>query len=227
MNKTTLALLVFGMALPLTYGCKDKDDAKAAGSGTVGIVDLDKVFTAMGWSDEIKKAMQAAQADVKTQAEPYVKPARDAFEKKRDDLAKAAGMSAENSEKLKTAKSLSELESLGLTKAQIDEYSKALNAWAAAANTVQQQVNQALQQQEREVFRAYQQAMAPAVSYVATSNGRAVVMTPNGSIIYTDPAADLTQKVIDDLRHATSIKVAVPAMPKVEFPTTAPSTQKS
>ena len=88
---------------------------------------------------------------------------------------------------MKNAKQPTDLEALGLTHQQIEDYTKALKAFAAVANPAQQRLSQAMQQHDQNLLRVYQQAIAPAIRRVATGNGRAVIMTPNGSMIYTDP----------------------------------------
>lgn len=191
------------------------------------MVDLERVFEAMGWTDEIRKNLQDSQAQVTTQLDPIIRPARENYEQKRDAVSKAAKLTPAQIEQFKNAKQITDLEKLGLTKAQIDDLTTALSNFAGVASQAQARMSQVMQSQQQAVVRAYQKAIEPAVRRIAAANGRSMIVTPSSNLIYVEPGSDLTDKVIDDLQHTTPLKVVLPPTPRIDLsamtlPTTRP-----
>jgi Skp family chaperone for outer membrane proteins len=224
--------MIFATALSAvavaSIGC-NKDDASAARPAgsmpNVGVVDLDRVGKAMGWQDEMQRNLQATDAELKRVIESRLHALQDTFEQKRKEIATVDKLTAAQITDLNNAKQKSDLEKLGLTPPQIDELVQASSAVQMEATSANNAYQQHMQQRAAAIQKAYRDAVGPVVRRVAVANGRTVVFTPIDGLIYSDPANDLTDRVIDDLQKSPPIKVNLPEIPHVVATTTEPTTQ--
>lgn len=212
MNKPSIVLL-FSLVSGLGFGCKDD----AGKTGAVGIVDLQKVANTMGWSEEMRRNAQESQKKCRDEVDAYLLPFREVYEHKRDELAKEARLLPAQIAEMKKATQPADLEKLGLTKAQVDELTRLAQAYGAESNAASTRMNQAMQSQQQALVVACTHAAEPAIRRVAATNHCSVVLTPGGTLLYSDPTAELTDKVIDDLQHSTQMKVAFPEPPHLDL----------
>jgi Skp family chaperone for outer membrane proteins len=224
-TRTIFASLICALAL---IGCNKPDEsavaARSASSPPIGVVDLDRVGRAMGWQDEAQKNLQATEAELKRVIESRLHAVQNTFEQKKKDIGNANNLTAAQITALNDAKDKSDLVKLGLTDKQIDDLIQASNAVQSEAAQSNAAFQQFMQQRRLEIQSAYRQAISPAVRRVAVANGRTAVFEPLPGLIYSDPANDLTDKVIDDLQKSAPIKVALPEVPHgLETTTTIPS----
>jgi Skp family chaperone for outer membrane proteins len=222
-----VASLICGTLLFAGVGCNKEDTtaARSTSSGpSVGVVDLDRVGKAMGWQDEMQHNLQATDAELKRVIESRLHSLQDAFEQKRKEIATADNLTAAQITSLNSAKEKSDLVKLGLTDKQIDDLVQASSAVQMEATSANNAYQQHMQQRAAAIQKAYRDAVGPVVRRVAVANGRSVVFTPIDGLIYSDPANDLTDRVIDDLQKSPPIKVNLPEIPHVAT-TTEPTTQ--
>ena len=223
MKKSSLAFCVFSVAVALLGGCKD-DVSKTGG---IGVVDVQKVSTRMGWAEELNTNMMRTQSHGREQIEAYVRPFREAYESKEAEIVKAHDLKPDQAAAMKKATQTTELEKLGLTKKEIEEFTQAALKYAMETNTAQQRLNQLLAAQQQALGVICSQAAEPAYRRVAAANHCSVIMAPT-TLIYSSPAVDLTDKVIDDLQHSLQGKISLPDPPRLDLhpaPALPPATQ--
>src|SRR4051812_24128937 len=224
----TLAML---SPLPLSAGACNKQDQTsarpAASAPNVGVVDLNRVVVAMGWQEDTQRNIQAADAELKRIFESRLHAVQNTFEQKRKEIATAAKLTAAQIEALNTAKEKADLEKLGLTPKQIDDLVQASSVVQMENASVNNAYTQLMQQRGAAIQKAYRDALTPVIRRVAVANSRSVVFTPMDALVYTDPANDLTDRLIDDLQKSPPIKVILPELPRVADPAApaAPATQ--
>ena len=222
--KKLLALAILAL-LALNSGC-NKDSGTSSSSGkttaaaSIGVVDPTRVFRAVGWSDEIQKNVQAAENELRKQAEAHLAPARAAFEQKKKDIFADAKLTPEQINTLNTkATGRPEMEKMGLSSKQIDDLILASTTWRNELQLSNNVIQQAMNQRNAQMQALVSEIIAPVIRRVANANGRIAIFVPQ-QVAYFDPSVDMTDKVTDELQKNPSIKLTLPEMPRVEFPTT-------
>lgn len=168
----------------------------SAGGGGVAIVDLDKCFRQVGWTDQVSANITGVQQNLQMRLDSFAREIESALKDQRDSIAKAARLSTAQAEELRTNR---DLDKLPLTKEQRDEWIRSQNNAAQYAQQAQQQANQLLQQRRQQVFNTYTESVKPIVRRVAAANGYTVVLTPPSAFWY-DGAVDITDKVTDEVQ---------------------------
>ncbi|HWE97334.1 MAG TPA: hypothetical protein VG269_25475 [Tepidisphaeraceae bacterium] len=221
--KLLITSVLLGALAIAGAGCSKEDAssgtaAKSAAVNPVATVNTEMVYKTIGWSDEMNKIVKQNDAEILAEIEPKMKILRDNIEEKKKEIAKAMGASVEA---ISGAKNRDDLEKLGLTSKQIEDYGQA----NMVAQQGAQQLNYVLQQQKQlrrqVVSAAYQESLQTVIRRVATANNRSVVIAmPNQAILFSDASVDLTEKVVDDFQKNPPIKVSVPDLQPI--PWTAP-----
>jgi Skp family chaperone for outer membrane proteins len=202
-----VALVAAALALAVAGGCdkKDKDaavkDAKpAAGTaqGGVAVVDFDRVFKELGWSDEITQKMQGTETSNKMVLETFGRELGQLVNEKKYQIATEAKLTDKQRDDFFNGR---DLDKLPLTQAQKEDLGRAANYANAYHQRAQQRGLQILQDRQAQLFRVYKDSTQPAVRRVADNASMTVVVTP-ASAVYFNPTVDLTNKVIEDLRAA-------------------------
>jgi hypothetical protein len=193
--------------------------------GTVGIIDIEKVSVSMGWAGDMRRSIQDVDKQWRAQVDAHLKPSRDAYESKLKEVA-AAMKPPVTVEAIKGAKQTADLEAMGLSKAQITDITRIAMSFAQEVNAANTRMNQTMQSFQQALVTACSQAAEPAIRRVAVANHRSVILSPTAGLLYRDESADLTDKVVDDLQHATQVKVVFPDPPQLDLrPQPPPATQ--
>ncbi len=210
--------LVLGLCMLDLAGCnKETATAGAPKAGTIGIVDLDEVSKAVGWTSEVKSDQDAAVQDVKSQWQVFASSAQNALAAKRKAIGEAAHLSPEqlvifNANQLNAE----DFQKLPLSKEQKEDFLRSNAEVAQAIKVATQQADQALQQHNAQVIQSLREAMTPAVRRVAVAAGVTTVL-PSNIVFYYDPSVNLSNQVVDDL-HKAMPPHAFPPMQKMNYP---------
>jgi Skp family chaperone for outer membrane proteins len=224
--KKLIALAVFAL-LALNCGCNKDSGSSSAGKTTagtnIGVVDPTRVFRAIGWGDELQKNIQAADNELRKQAEAHLAPARATFEQKKKDIFAEAKLTQPQIDILNTkATGRADMEKMGLSAKQIEDLIQASSAWRNELQLSNNVIQQAMSQRNAQLQAIVNETIAPVIRRVANANGRVAVFVPQ-QLAYFDPSVDMTDKVTDELQKNPSIKLTLPEMPRVEFPTSQPA----
>ena len=152
-------------------GCKKLGSADDA--GRVAIVDLDKVAAAVGY--KLKDALDQDVKETGAKFDTLIQAARAELEKMRKDF--GASPTAEQTKQLQQRQAQLE-QGLG---AQRDAAISAINAKHA----------------ERVV--AFRDQVKPIATRLAKAQGATVIITPMPGLFWNDDAADVTDKVIEEI----------------------------
>ena len=201
----TIIILALAFAI---VGCDNKNAAAPAttasggtsGGGGVAVVDMDRVAKAMGWMDEITKAMQQNEAELKNQLTDVVNTRVKAVEDTRTAVATEAKLTPEQSKKLATAKTSQDLDALPLTPQQRKELSDTVAKANADLQTAQVQYNEELRDRRSKLIVSYRERVRPIAARLAQARGVSMVFLPGDNLLYFDPkTADLTDPIIEEL----------------------------
>jgi len=195
-------------------GCQKTDSADAGGSNPrVGVVDLDKVATDLGWMNDMKGSLDELHKEFATEL----------------DHAKQQYIAQIQSEKLQLAPHDS------------DKLTPEQQQIIQGMQQVAQQLLDKLQQAavnldsnyRQQSILQYRQALSPIVQQVAEDKRLWYISERNASVLYYDPDADVTDSVIDAARAHPPILTSVP-LPQLPAPptitvnlTTQPTTRSS
>lgn len=221
--KKLAALIVVAM-FAMQYGC-NRDNASIVKSGgsanNIGVVDPERVARALGWSEQVQKNVQAADDDARKQVDAHLAPFRATFEQTKKDIAAQAHLTSDQINTLNTKPvTRQEMQKMGMTSQQIDDLLHAGQVWQGDVQAAANIARQVLGQHNTEIQNAYREAIGPVIRRVANANGRTAIFTPN-QIAYFDPTIDLTDKVVEEVQKTPTIKLVLPEMPHLEFPTNA------
>ncbi len=220
--RSICSLAVSTVLLGAADGCSKQGTAPkpvANDSNGIGVVDLDRVSKAMGWTEDIQKDLRTADAEIKRVIESRMKAVQGTFDQKKKAIADEAKLTAEQIVAMNNAHERTDLDKLGLTTKQIDDLAQAASVVQVEANSVASEEQQLIQQRAAAITRAYREGMAPVIRRVAAANGRRVVVAPSESLVYFDPNVDLTDRLVEELQKSPPIKVELPEMLKaVETP---------
>jgi len=186
-------------------------------NSTIGVVDLDQVSKEVGWADDIDDDRKAAQMQANSAFAAYVESVKKAWESRRSAIGAAAHLNADELKIINaTAINGDEFKKLPLSKDQRDDFLRCANEAAKALNSARLQMQEGLTKREARVIDAYRAAAKPSVQRVSASGGIKVVLPSNVPFFY-DASVDISEQVVEDLRKQMP-RVAMPAMPKVNFP---------
>jgi Skp family chaperone for outer membrane proteins len=237
LKKRMITSVLLAALFGIGAGCNKEDSSavsasKATPINPVATVNLETIGKQMGWEDEINKNVRQTDADISADLEPKLKQFKEAFEEKKKEISKGAGVSTEA---LGGVRSRDDLVNLKLTPKQIDDFLLAnanLNQGVQQLNNIGQQAHMQRQQAIRVAY--YRDSLQPVIRRVANANNRTIVFTlPNPQVIaFSDASTDMTEKVIDDLQKSPAIKVIIPEFQHIQLtpatgtgPTSAPATQ--
>jgi Skp family chaperone for outer membrane proteins len=201
MNRLTmLSALLFLLAVT-------SSQTLAAPAGGVAVIDLDKVATAMGWTEEMKTSIEATSTELKGQLEEVYRGMVQSVDDVKKQIAAEAKLTDEQVKVFTNAKDQRELDALPLSKEQrqrlVDTVNKANASWQTALNNYQQ----ALQGRRANLVQSYRDRIRPAARRVAAAHGMTVVLAASDNLIYFDPqSADITDEVIDELQKTLPAK---------------------
>ena len=218
------ALLPLLLALAAAPGC-DKTDTKAGdgkanpapGGVTVGYVDLRDIAKQLRWDNEIDSKIKAGQADLDRQRESFERQIARAVEDKNRQIAAAARMNEQQTQQLMTVRDSQGLEKLLPDKALRDDLLRTHANAGEFVTRARQLTQQAYNQWYDDVQKSYIEALRPIIRQVAEANGVKSVMTKVDVVIYVDPSADLTNKVVDEAQKR-SVTVSPPDVPRLQLP---------
>jgi Skp family chaperone for outer membrane proteins len=205
-------------------GCQKSSSRVSSG---VGIIDLDRVATAMGWLDDLQKGVQAVDAELRAQLEQVFRSNSKLIEDMKAEVAADAKLTPDQVKQLTAIQDTRDLGQLPLTKEQRDKLiaavTRANTTWQTALNNSQQ----ALQARRAALIVTYRERIRPVARRVAEARGLNLIVTTSDNVLYFDPQnADITNQVIDELQKAPAEAkgpVAAPA-PTAPAPTAPAST---
>jgi len=219
MNRWRCNLLIaFGSSLWFVAGACDPDAAppniapaaagpttttstgRSGGAGGVAVVDLEKVGKEMGWNDRLQQDVRAADAALRRQLDERVAMLRKAVEEKKKLVAAAATLTREQLQQLNAIRDVRDLEALPLSDEQRQDLINVLGAAQQDGAAAQNNYQLAVRQRQAELINGYREVVRPVAGKIAAEGGLAVVLTPNDTVLYYDPAVDITDKVIEALK---------------------------
>jgi Skp family chaperone for outer membrane proteins len=221
--KKTIASLMLAPVL-LAGGCQKSGTSP----GGVAVIDLDRVATAMGWLDDLSKNLQSADTELRTQLDQVWRANVTAIEELKKQVAADAKLTPEQIKLLDTIQDPRDLSQLPLTKEQREKLvatvTQANANWQQALNNSQQ----LLQNRRRDLILSYRERVRPFARRVATARGMTVVLLTTDNLLLSEPQADITDGVIDELQKSLAeARASVPVTagtPAVVPGTPAPST---
>jgi Skp family chaperone for outer membrane proteins len=206
-STTKTLTLLLGVAVLLAFA----PAAPAAAAGGLAIIDLDRVATAMGWLDDLNKNLQAADTELRFQLEQAWRASVKAIEDAKADVSADAKLSRDQMKVLNSIQDMRDLAQLPLSAGQRDKLTTALTTantrWQTAQNNYQQQ----LQQRRSSLILNYRDKIRPFARRAAVARGLEVVVTTSDNLLSFEPAADITNDVIDEMQKAGMQKIAAPA----------------
>jgi len=188
-----LALLLLGS------GC-----AKPNPTGTVAVADLDKVASALGWQEEITKALQTAEEERRAQLQAVAQSAAAAIETAKNEVIADAKLNADQIKLLNTIQDPRDLDKLPLTDAQRTKLIQAVNQANLTLQNAQLRSQQALQEKRTALIQRYRDRIRPVAQQIATAAGMQIVLIADNSVLYHEPAVDLTDRITEKLRAETT-----------------------
>lgn len=217
------AALLFAAAM--TAGCDNKgatgaapDTRPAASTGTggsagsVGVLDPRRVLEALQWDAEQKRDFEGAKADVDRELAAALQQLSAVVEQKRKTLIAAGKLTTDQIDKLNRV----EVDTLPLSKEQKVEYQMVIQNAVQYEQQARALHQRTLGERQQAVERMYTEAVRPAVRRAALASGLQVVMLKQ-TVFYSEPAIELTDKVIDELQKAPPPK-NFPPLPKLNLP---------
>jgi Skp family chaperone for outer membrane proteins len=208
-RQTILSTLIFLLAAT-------SSQTLAAPAGGVAVLDLDKIATAMGWTEEMKTSIEATSTELKGQLEGVHRGMLQSIDNAKKQIATEAKLTEDQTKVLANAKDQRELDGLPLSKEQrqklVETADKANASWQTALNNYQQ----ALQGRRANLVQGYRERIRPAARRVAAVHGMTVVLATSDNLIYFEQSADITDQVIDELQKTLPEKK--PTSPSSEAP---------
>ncbi|HZL35062.1 MAG TPA: OmpH family outer membrane protein [Tepidisphaeraceae bacterium] len=215
--KNAVAMLFLIALLGIGAGC-NKDDASnnkaAAGNQPVSVINFDKIFKQMGWSDEINKDMKQADVQLGEQYQTITHAIEDAYTQQKRAIVKSANVTAEKADAMMAAKDRAELEKLGMNSTQLDQLMAAGMGMQREKVELGQKLGQSRALFQQNVIVNYRQSLDPALRRVALANNRSIVMD-HSQLAWFDPSAEITDKVVDELGKTPPAKPAIPELQRV------------
>jgi Skp family chaperone for outer membrane proteins len=216
-----LCFLLTVSGMMILAGCKPP---AGSGSGTgVAIIDLDRVATAVGWLDLLNKDMQAADGALRQQLDQLLKASLKTIEDAKKEVSAEAKLTADQIKVLDSIQDMRDLSQLPLTAAQREKLvtvvTQANSGWQNAMN----QYQQAMQSRRGNLIMGYREKLRPFIRRVAQARGFNVVLTTSDTLLLVEPAADITNDVIDELLKSPKEMVTAPITPVTTAPPAKPA----
>ncbi|MEX0777071.1 MAG: OmpH family outer membrane protein [Phycisphaeraceae bacterium] len=193
MLAATLGLAGCGDGSPSANASND-----AAGTGKVGVIDLDKVAKAMGWEKELQQALGAADQELGLKVAAL-----------RNSLAQTL-----QTERQKMGDKLTKEQ-----EAQVQQMAAVANN---QYNQAFAQAKQELQRVRDTAVRQYRDVIQPYARNVASEHGMTLVLVPLDNVVWYDSSVDITDPVVDRMLKE---KPASPPIPTIRTPEPLPTTQ--
>ncbi len=177
MTRRILFPLCLMLALAVLPACNGGDEGETdkggAPAGRVAIVSLDEVASKLGQTAAWKKELSAYQEELKAE----LMERKETLQAKVDEFEK------------------------GLPETPTDEQKKKLRELLMTANREMVQADRAqgqkLQARRNELLNNFREQMKTLTLKVARDKGFSIVLTKAGSVLATDPEADITQAVLE------------------------------
>jgi Skp family chaperone for outer membrane proteins len=186
-------------------------EAAAAPTPSLGMVNMDTVFSGLGWTSKLKTDVQTYQNQLKAQIDGYATRYRTEVEAQQKEYMPNPGDK--------------------LTPSQADILNNAVGGVKQELARLNQEAAQAMQTYQSDCIRQYREALLPVTREVAQSKKMTVAMVQTDIVLFADPQVDLTNAVVDAARAhmptLTEIPMApLPAYRGIHFPgsTTQPTT---
>jgi Skp family chaperone for outer membrane proteins len=188
-------------------GCKAKP--KAIGPTTrphvtqpIAIVDVNQIVKAMGWDREMKHAMGLADRQFRVDLNHQLLDLSQQASQVRSTVAKEAHFNEADTLRLQNVRSLSDLYALPLTMDQRETLMAAGIQTNLAMAEARQDYRKQLRKRQLELMASYRNVVIPVAERVAAREGFRIVMTLDTTIVYYDPATDVSQQIIDEMKSA-------------------------
>jgi outer membrane protein len=181
--------------------------------GPVGVVDYNKVLKELGWE---------------TKLNDHIKSYGDQLTKEFNDY--EARYSRQVGDMQATLKGLGDK----LTQQQQNEFVQTVNATRQTLVALRQRGNEEINLYRNEWLRRYKEALAPTVKQIAEQRHMGAVLASTDLVVYLDPAADLSNAVVEAAKKQppTLTDVPMPSLPQAPqnvgpnmLATTQPTTQ--
>lgn len=231
-------VLAAALAGSLAGGC-DKTETKApdpnaaapkpvAGAGGVAVVDIDQVAKALKWDEAIASDLAVAEDNAKRHLQSRFGDLQKLIEDRKKDMATTSRLTQQQRDDLMANRNL---DKLPLTGEQKNELAIILQGANQYVQFGQQRAQQFYGERRAALINAYRDAIKPTVSNLAAATNMHVFTYQDGQMLYVEPAAELTTKVIAELQKKPVSPNIPPKkdfdIPKPELgptgPTTAPS----
>jgi Skp family chaperone for outer membrane proteins len=212
---------VFGMvtvsALALALGACDKGTSSANGAADaaakgqeLGVVDLDRVATDLGWIKEMETNLKTLEQQFKNELQ--------------------ARQDQYGAEVQSQFKRYAPKEGDKLNPQQEQDLNQMVLVRRQVLGQLQQAAAQQFQAYKGEWIRRYREALQPVVRDVASAKKVRVVFTKTDTVMYVDTPADMTSAVTDSARARPPVLASVPvpqlpAVPELPAPGTSAATQ--
>jgi Skp family chaperone for outer membrane proteins len=210
------------LSLAVAAGCDKKPDPAAPGTPAataapghagVGVLDSNRMITALGWATEQTKQKQAVVADVERELRSFRDALNKAVEDERKKINTDAKLSTENADKLNRGV---DLDKLPITREQREEYITVVTKANSGNQQATEYASNAIRQWDGAVGQMYTEAAKPAVRRAAQTTGVQVVLLA-GAVFHYEPGVDITDKVIDELQKAPPQR-NFPPTPVMNYP---------
>jgi Skp family chaperone for outer membrane proteins len=170
-------------------------------AGSVAIIDLDRIATAMGWLEDLQKGLQTSDTEMRAQLDQVLRANLKAIDDAKTAVAAEAKLTADQITQLNAIQDPRELEKLPLSKAQRDKLLETVGrsnqTWQQAVNAYQQN----LQARRQSLVLSYREKVRPVARRVAAARGMSIIFTPSDNLLYFEPnAADITDQVLEELQ---------------------------
>ncbi len=159
-----------------------------AGGGGVATIDLDKIATGMGWFDDMQRKVGSVEQELTVKLDSLRQQLDTTL---RDEHRRMGDKPTQEQQDRLAAMQL-------VAQRQMQE----------AQAQLQLQSQQTLQQ----VIGQYRDLVRPVARRVAEQKGYTVIVLPTDAIFWSDPAADLTDAVMDELQR-TGVKPSLDTQP--------------
>ncbi len=207
---TRVAFTILTGSLIAFAGCDRGGQAGAASGGDaaprVGVVDLAKVAQDMGWSSKLNTNLGTYQNQLKNELLRY--------------------RSLYQQQLVENRRQMAPKDSDQLTQAQQEALTQMIATATQQYGSLEQQAGQQYQNYQNDSIRRMREALGPIVRQVAQEKKVVFVVTPTDTLIYSDPAIDLTNSVFDAARKqppAITDALMTPLEPPKGIPVTVPS----
>lgn len=188
------------MAFLQLGGCQRSDDSGATsdssyGSMKIAVVDLDKMATDLGWMHDMQENLQGLQKQMQTDLQHDQEMYQAELQSKKMEFAPSSDskLTAQQQQILQGMKQVAE----------------------QVLNQLQQAASQRFNEYRQQCIAQYRDAVRPLVRQVAEDKHMWIVVEKGANVLYSDPATDITDAVVDAARaHPPTLQaVPLPTLP--------------